>query len=111
MELTIYDIIKGPIISDKAYKLNKTLNQLLLEVHLRANKPMIKKALEKLFDVKVKTLRTLIRKNKTMRAQERRFNAHPTIECKKIAYVTLAEGYSLNLFEQSTQPSATQAKQ
>ncbi len=38
MELTVYDIIKGPVISDKAYKLNKVAGQLVLKVHLDATK-------------------------------------------------------------------------
>ncbi len=33
LKLDKYDIIKGPIISDKAYKLNRKLNQLVVKVH------------------------------------------------------------------------------
>lgn len=101
MKLTAYDIIKpGPKISDKAYKLNRQKNQLVLQVHIDANKPMIKNAIEKLFNVKVKDVRTLIQKKSKKRAVQKRFDASQRIARKKIAYVTLAEGYSLNLFDQ-----------
>lgn len=101
-QLTRYDIIKGPIISDKAYKLNRTREQLVLQVHLQANKPVIKDAIEKLFNVKVEEVRTLIRKKSKVRAASKRYNAAPNIVKDKVAYVTLAEGYSLNLFGQAT---------
>ena len=108
VRLTWYDIIKGPVISDKAYKLNQNERQLVLEVHPFANKPQIKEAIEKLFNVKVKELRTLIRKKSSLRATQKRYNATPSIRKSKVAYVTLAEGYSLNLFEQ---PGVSQAQE
>ncbi len=110
LKLTYYDIIKGPIISDKAYKLNQKQNQLVLQVHPFANKPQIKDAIEKLFNVKVKEVRTLIRKKSSLRATQKKYNATPGIKKSKVAYVTLVKGYSLNLFEQAgaSQPSESQ---
>ena len=52
MDLTKYDIIKRPVISDKAYKLSKQ-NKVLVQVHQDANRPEIKKAAEQLFGVKI----------------------------------------------------------
>lgn len=104
MELSIYDIIKGPLVfSEKAAKLNRAQNQLVLEVHTNSNKALIKEALEKLFDVKVEQVRTLIRKKSNNRVAARRYKARPTIHKRKIAYVTLKEGHSiasLNVSEQ-----------
>ncbi len=111
INLTKYDIIKGPIISDKAYKLNQKQSQLVLQVHPFANKPQIKDAIEKLFNVKVKEVRTLIRKKSSSRATEKRHRAIPSISKTKIAYVTLAEGYSLNLFEQAGSPQVEKSEQ
>ena len=108
MELTIYDIIRGPVISDKAYKLNRAQNKLVLEVHVDSNKSLIKDALEKLFDVKVESVRTLIRKDTNTRVASRRYNAKPSVKKRKIAYVTLAEGHAiaaLNLSEQVGAPA------
>lgn len=99
MELTYYDIIKGPVISDKAYKLNRKLNQLVLKVHMSATKPMVKDALEKLFNVKVAQVNTLIRTNKKSQGTMKRSRVTPKTINEKIAYVTLAEGYSIDLFE------------
>lgn len=107
MELTVYDIIKGPVISDKAYKLNKVEGQLKLEVHIDATKPMIKSAIEKLFDVKIKTVRTQIVKYSIGGAKQRKHRARPKIKEEKHAMVTLAEGYSLNLFEQAESAAAS----
>lgn len=96
MDLTIYDIIQGPIISDKAYKLNKRLSKLFLKVHAEANKKLVSDALEKLFNVKVKDVNIQNRKGKT-RVVRRRIFSRPD---QKRAIVTLAEGYSLTQFEQ-----------
>jgi len=113
LKLTIYDIIKGPVISDKAYKLNRLFNQLELKVHIDATKPMIKQALEKLFNVKVKSVRTLISKYTTGGgAMKRKYAARPKLHEEKRAIITLAEGYTLNLFEQigTSQTPVEQAK-
>ncbi len=110
IKLSKYDIIKGPMISDKAYKLNRIQNQLVLKVHVQANKPQIKDAIEQLFNVKVEEVRTLIRKKSSFRSSTKRFNATPTITKQKVAYVTLAEGYSLNLFDQAGQSPVEEPK-
>lgn len=97
MELTIYDIIKGPVISDKAIQANRKHKKLVLKVHQDSNKPLIKQALEKLFDVKVEKVNCLNRPGKTRRVGRRIIERSGT----KIAVVTLKEGYSLDLFEQA----------
>ena len=100
LKLTIYDIIKGPIVSDKAYKLNKLNNQLMLEVHIDATRPMIKQALEQLFNVKVKNVRTAIAKYTAGGLNRKKKVAHPKIKRMKKAFITLADGYVLDFFEQ-----------
>ncbi len=110
MKLTKYDIIKGPLVSDKAFKLNKKKNQLVLRVHTKANKPMIKDAIETLFKVKVKDVRTLIQKKSKSTATSKRYKAKPSIQKNKVAYVTLAEGHSLNLFDQAGAPQVDESK-
>ncbi len=97
MDLTIYDIIKGPVISDKAYKLNKLLKKLFLKVHPHANKKLVAEALEKLFNVKVKDVKIQVRKGKTRMVRRKKI----TRPDEKRAIVTLADGYSLDLFEQA----------
>ncbi len=97
MDLRIYDIIKTAVISQKAQKTNSNLSKLVLNVHIEANKPQVKEAVEKLFEVKVDTVRTAIRKGKTRKVGKRKVDSSD----RKIAYVTLSEGYTLDLFGHS----------
>lgn len=65
--LTIYDVIKRPLITEKAVDLKEKENHVLFEVDVRANKIQIKEAVEKLFNVKVLDVRTMSVKGKTKR--------------------------------------------
>lgn len=98
MDLTIYDIIKGPVISNKAILSNRKQNKLVLKVHQDSNKPLIKQALEKIFNVKVEKVNCLNRPGKSRRVGRRIIQRSAT----KIAVVTLKEGYTLDLFERAT---------
>jgi large subunit ribosomal protein L23 len=87
-----YDVIISPMITEKATTVSEH-NQVVFKVALSATKPMIKEAVEKLFDVKVKNVNTMVRKGKMkvfkgMRA--RRSNI-------KKAIVTLEEGQSIDV--------------
>lgn len=95
MELSIYDIIQGPVVSDKAYKLNQSFKKLVLHVHQEANKPLVSEAIEKLFDVKVASVRILVRKGKRRMSRAKRVVQD---KCTKRAIVTLKAGYDVNLF-------------
>lgn len=96
MDLNIFDIIVGPVVSDKAYRLNKSQKKLALLVHPHANKPLVKQALKRLFDVEVEDVRIVVRKGKLRRVGRREIQGALT----KKAIVTLAKGYSLDLFDQ-----------
>ena len=95
MELSIYDIIQGPVVSDKSYRQNQQLQKLLLEVHMHANKPLVREAVEKLFGVHVAKVAILIRKGKRRMTKSRIVTQDKT--CKR-AIVTLKPGYNINLF-------------
>jgi large subunit ribosomal protein L23 len=95
MDMSIYNIIKGPVVSNKAYKANRA-NKVILRVHIDANSVMIKEAVEKFFNVKVAKVNTLIRKKKSHRVKRILFEG----SCEKRAYITLKEGYKINLFDQ-----------
>lgn len=96
LKLTVYDIIRGPIVTEKASKLLNNLKKITFSVHPEATKPMIAEALEKLFNVKVKNIRTSVRKGKI-----RRFKR---IESKGIltkrAIVTLKDSQSFDTLTQ-----------
>jgi large subunit ribosomal protein L23 len=102
MDLTIYDIIKGPVISDKAILLNRKHKKLMLKVHQDSNKPLIKQALEKIFKVEVEKINCLNRLGKTRRVGRRIIERSDT----KIAIVTLKDGYTLDLLEQAGDKTA-----
>ncbi len=96
MELSIYDVIKGPVLSEDAHKKNRYLGQLVLQVHSSATKPLIKEAMKKLFNVEVDTVRTYIRPGKRKRIGKTRLFRNDSDE--KRANITLKEGYTLDLF-------------
>ena len=58
-----YDIVVSPVITEKA-TIATEKNQVMFKVALSATKSQIKEAVEKLFDVKVLSVNTHIRKGK-----------------------------------------------
>ena len=58
-----YDVIIAPVITEKATMASEH-NKVMFKVRRNATKPQIKEAVEKLFDVKVKNVNTLIRPGK-----------------------------------------------
>ena len=59
-----YDVILSPVVTEKA-TIASEHNKVVFKVAGKATKPQIKEAVEKLFDVKVKSVNTLVRKGKT----------------------------------------------
>lgn len=55
-----HEIIKRPLISEKLYDMVELENKIAFEVRKEANKYMIKRAVEELYNVKVAKVRTLI---------------------------------------------------
>ena len=89
------DVVKRPLQTEKGNALNEQQNIYLFEVARAANKLEIRAAVEKLFGVKVATVRTVTTHGKIVRkgtTQSRRPNM-------KKAYVTLKEGEKIALFE------------
>ncbi|MGA8611221.1 MAG: 50S ribosomal protein L23 [Xanthobacteraceae bacterium] len=58
-----YDVILSPVITEKATNASEH-NKVIFKVAMDATKPQIKDAVEKLFDVKVKSVNTLRRRGK-----------------------------------------------
>ena len=88
----IRSVIISPHISEKTTDLNEKNQQITFKVRSDSNKTQIKKAVEKLFDVKVSSVKTLAVKGKTKRAGIR---TGKTKSWKK-AYITLAEGQDID---------------
>jgi large subunit ribosomal protein L23 len=87
-----YDIILAPVITEKATNASER-NQVIFRVAPHATKPQIKEAVEKLFDVKVKHVNTLIRKGKVRTFRGRRGELSDV----KNAVVTLEEGHRIDV--------------
>jgi len=63
----IYDVLKGPILTEKSTTQKETANKVTFEVDRRANKIEIKQAVEKIFKVKVTDVHTMIVRGKVKR--------------------------------------------
>ena len=87
-----YDVILSPIITEKATMASER-NQVVFRVASSATKPQIKEAVEKLFDVKVKSVNTLVRKGKT-KVFRGNFGSQSDV---KRAIVTLEEGHRIDV--------------
>jgi len=77
-----YKIIKKPLITEKTFDLIEKENKLVFIVNKRANKNQIKRAIEKLHNVKVIKVNTLI----TSRGEKKAFvKLHPEYSAQDIA--------------------------
>jgi large subunit ribosomal protein L23 len=88
----LYDVIRSPVITEKSTMASEH-NQIVFNVARTATKPKIKEAVEKLFNVKVKGVNTLVRKGKVKRFKGR---LGQQSDVKK-AIVTLEEGYTVDV--------------
>ncbi len=87
-----YDLIVAPVITEKATIASES-NQFVFKVRREATKPQIKAAIEKLFDVKVTAVNTLVRKGKA-----KVFRGRPGRQQDiKKAIVTLADGHRIDV--------------
>jgi len=91
-EVELYDVIRAPVITEKATMASEH-NQVIFRVKPDATKPQIREAVERLFNVKVKSVNTLNRAGK-----RKRFRGIPGRQTgMKKAVVTLDEGHSIDV--------------
>ena len=95
MMLTDHDVVKRPLITEKAERGRETSRQYAFEVHRDATKIQVKNAVEKLFSVHVTAVRTAVARGKNKRVG-RNIGRRPNW---KKAIVTLKEGETIALFE------------
>ena len=92
---SVYDVIKRPIISEKSTALAEVGGRYAFEVAPQANKTEIKDAVQRLFNVRVRQVRTMVMHGKvkrTARALTKQTNW-------KKAIVTLGEGQKIDFFQ------------
>lgn len=95
IKLTIYDIIKKPLVTEKTTNLIQNHNQYVFYVHPKANKIQVREAIEKIFKVKVERVNVIKLKGKLRR---RGLTSGRTPDKKKVV-VKLKKGNKINIFE------------
>jgi large subunit ribosomal protein L23 len=95
-------VIRRPIVlTEKSNRLREQ-NQVVFEVARDANKIEIRNAVEKLFNVKVAQVNTLV-----MRGKDRRMGrGYGKMQNWKKAMVTLKEGHSIDFFSETSETAA-----
>jgi|TARA_B110000196_G_C21137100_1_gene661716 large subunit ribosomal protein L23 len=98
----LYDVIQTPVVTEKSVKEMETQNLYTFIVDKRANKIEIASAVEKLWDVKVKKVRTMRYPGKLKRISMGRMNPNRDYgrgASYKKAVVQLAEGDRIEFYE------------
>lgn len=92
---SVYDVIKGPLFTEKGTAMKESDSKLLVAVAPEANKVEIKKAIETIFKVKVDRVATI-----NVRAKDRAYGRFrgKTAKTKK-AIITLKAGEKLDFIE------------
>ncbi|GMT43097.1 MAG: 50S ribosomal protein L23 [bacterium] len=93
--INYFDVIRSPLLTEKATDLKEKLNHICFKVDRRANKKQITEALEKIFNVKVTGIRVLNAKPKKKKLG--RSSGFRT--GYKKAIITLKDGDSIDIFE------------
>ena len=93
--LALHEVIKRPLLTEKSNSLVADNNQVCFEVRPQASKTEIKKAVEKLFNVEVKSVNTSIVHGKVKTVGRNRGR----LSNWKKAIVTLKEGQTLEFFD------------
>lgn len=93
MDTKYLDIIKAPVVTEKAATIGQDLNQYAFFVDPKANKTEIKDAIEKLFKVKVTSIKTI-----NVHPRKKRVGRYAGLtNRKKKAIVTLEKGQTIEL--------------
>lgn len=91
-KVTPFDIVLSPVVTEKS-SLNMEHNRFTFLVSPQSTKPMIKNAIEKIFDTKVESVSVLNRKGKV-----KRFRGHFGKQKRtKRAFVRLCDGHSIDI--------------
>ena len=90
----LHEIIRKPLVTEKANMLSDAESVVAFEVNRSANKIEIKRAVEQAFNVKVISVNTMLQRGKVKRVG---YNFGQRSNWKK-AYVTLEEGHTIDFY-------------
>lgn len=112
MAKNISTILVTPVTTEKAYGLSQK-NVYVFNVPLSANKNEITDAVKAQYGAEVKAIKTLVQQGKAVRFSrgKNRFPGTTKRTDSKKAYVTLAEGSTLAIFEQAEEPSTAKSEE
>lgn len=91
-------LVLQPLYTEKLAALQEDLNKYAFKVDLKANKIEIKRAVEAKFEVKVKSVQTMVVEGKKRQQMTRAGRFEGRRASWKKALVTLESGHSLDLF-------------
>jgi large subunit ribosomal protein L23 len=91
----LHQLIVGPVVTEKSSAAYQARKEYAFRVHPEATKPQIREAIEKLFNVSVTDVRTLV-----VRAKRRTYGRHVGRRSSwKKAIVKLKDGDAIPVFE------------
>ena len=92
-------VLKRPIITEKATAKSEKLSQFIFMVDKNADKPAIKKAIEKMYGVNVTGISTIRYAGKKVVRFTKKGVSSGRKDAFKKAIITLKEGQTINFFE------------
>ncbi len=93
MDTKYLEVIKAPVVTEKSAITAQGLGQYVFKVDARSNKIEIKNAIEKIFNVKVESIRTM-----NVKPKKRRVGRYSGLSNRyKKAIVKLADGQTIEL--------------
>lgn len=112
MAKNLSTILVTPVTTEKAYGLSQK-NVYVFDAPMAANKNEIAAAITAQYGVEVAAIKTLVQSGKAIRFSKGK-NRYPGTTHRadrKKAYVTLAAGHSLPIFEQPEEPAAKKSEE
>lgn len=97
--MTPESVIRKPIFLTEKSNAQRAQNQVVFEVLRGANKVQIKDAVQKLFNVKVESVNTMVYRGKDRRMGR----GYAKMQNWKKAVVTLAEGENIDFFAETSE--------
>ncbi|HPR31605.1 MAG TPA: 50S ribosomal protein L23 [Prolixibacteraceae bacterium] len=92
------DVLIKPLVTEKMTAQTEKLNRYGFIVDRRANKSQIKNAIEKLYDVEVETVNTMIYGGKTKQRYTKAGMQKGKTNAFKKAIITLAKGQTIDFY-------------
>lgn len=96
--MRLSEVLIKPILSEKVNKQTEKMNRYAFVVNKKANKLEIKKAVEEFYGVQVQNVNTTIIPSKAKSRYTKAGFVHGRKPAKKKAFVTVAEGETIDLY-------------